>query len=99
MTNNPSAIFKDIEHAGSIFIGPYSPEPVGDYFAGPNHTLPTSGTATFSSGLSVLDFIKKSSYVYYSKKALEKAKNSIIRIAESEGLSAHARSIESRFRK
>lgn len=99
MTNNPSAIFKDIEHAGSIFIGPYSPEPVGDYFAGPNHTLPTSGTATFSSGLSVLDFIKKSSYVYYSKKALEKAKNSIIRIAESEGLNAHARSIESRFRK
>lgn len=99
MTKNPEVIFIDIEHAGSIFIGPYSPEPVGDYFAGPNHTLPTSGTATFSSGLSVLDFIKKSSYVYYSKEALEKAKNSIIRIAKSEGLNAHARSIETRFRK
>ncbi len=99
LIENPKDIFDKIEHAGSIFLGPYAPEPLGDYYAGPNHTLPTSGTATYASGLSVLDFIKKSSYVYYSKEALSKAQDSIIRLANAEGLTAHARSIEVRFRK
>lgn len=98
LTETPEDLFKDILHAGSIFLGGYTPEPVGDYFAGPNHTLPTSGTATFASALSVLDFIKKSSYTYYSKEALNQAKDSIIRLAESEALSAHARAIEVRFK-
>lgn len=98
LTETPEDIFKDILHAGSIFLGSYTPEPVGDYFAGPNHTLPTSGTATFASALSVLDFIKKSSYTYYSKEALSQAKDSIIRLAESEKLTAHAKAIEVRFK-
>lgn len=98
LTEAPEDIFKDILHAGSIFLGSYTPEPVGDYFAGPNHTLPTSGTATFASALSVLDFIKKSSYTYYSKEALSQAKDSIIRLAESEKLTAHAKAIEVRFK-
>lgn len=97
LTRNYDDILKDIEHAGSIFLGSYTPEPVGDYYAGPNHTLPTSGTATFSSALSVNDFMKKSSYVYYSKEALNQAKDSIIRLAESERLTAHARAISIRF--
>ncbi len=99
LTESDDEIFELIENAGSIFLGGYTPEPVGDYFAGPNHTLPTSGTATFSSALSVLDFMKKSSYVRYTKEALLDAKDSIIRLAESEQLTAHARSIEVRFRK
>lgn len=99
LTENYADILNDIEHAGSIFLGSYTPEPVGDYYAGPNHTLPTSGTATFSSALSMLDFTKKSSYVYYSKEALSEAKDSIIRLAESEKLTAHARSISVRFDK
>lgn len=97
LTEDNASVFEQIEHAGSIFLGSYTPEPVGDYFAGPNHTLPTSGTATFSSGLSVLDFIKKSSYTYYSKEALAEAKDSIVRIATSERLTAHARSVSVRF--
>jgi len=98
-TEDMMQVFDKIENAGSIFLGGYTPEPVGDYFAGPNHTLPTSGTATFSSALSVLDFTKKSSYVKYTKEALSDAKESIIRLAESEKLTAHARAIEVRFRK
>jgi len=86
-----------LDNAGSIFLGQYSPEPLGDYFAGPNHVLPTSGTARFFSPLSVNSFTKRSSFIYYSREALDKAKNDIICIAEKEGLTAHANSIKVRF--
>ena len=83
---NPFELLPKIKNAGSIFMGHNTPEPLGDYLAGPNHTLPTSGTAKFSSPLSVDDFIKKSSILYYSKEALEKVKDKVIKFAESEGL-------------
>jgi len=83
----------DIKNSGSVFLGRSCPEAVGDYYAGPNHTLPTSGTARFSSPLSVDDFIKKMQYIYYSEEALSKAANDIACLAEAEGLSAHARSV------
>ncbi|MBR6529520.1 MAG: histidinol dehydrogenase, partial [Firmicutes bacterium] len=86
-----------IKHAGSIFMGRYCPEALGDYFAGPNHTLPTSGTARFSSPLSVDDFVKKSQYTYYTKDALKKVAYDVAYFAEKEGLSAHARSATIRF--
>lgn len=85
-----------IKHAGAIFLGNYSPEPLGDYFAGPNHTLPTNGTAKFSSPLGVYDFVKRSSIINYSSSALDKATNSIIKLANTEGLTTHANSIEIR---
>lgn len=88
-----------VQNAGAIFIGEYSPEPLGDYFAGPNHTLPTSGTAKFSSPLGVYDFQKRSSLIHYDRSALEKEKDKIINFAESEGLDAHANSIKQRFKK
>ena len=97
LTENPFEDYKKIENAGAIFLGEYSPEPVGDYFAGPNHTLPTSGTSKFSSPLSVDDFIKKTSLIYYSKNSLEESKEDIIRFAENEGLTGHANSIKIRF--
>ena len=97
LTADPFAVYEQIKNAGAIFLGEYSPEPVGDYYAGTNHTLPTSSTARFSSPLSVDDFIKKTSLVYYSKEALSKAKASIIRIAEEEGLTGHANSVKVRF--
>jgi len=97
LTENPFEDYKKIENAGAIFLGEYSPEPVGDYFAGPNHTLPTSGTSKFSSPLSVDDFIKKTSLIYYSKSSLEESKEDIIRFAENEGLTGHANSIKIRF--
>ncbi|MFA7573799.1 MAG: histidinol dehydrogenase, partial [Lutispora sp.] len=97
LTRNPFDIYKGVKNAGAIFLGEYSPEPVGDYFAGPNHTLPTSGTSRFSSPLCVDDFIKKTSLIYYSKDALEKSKDSIMRIAAEEGLTGHANSIRVRF--
>ncbi|MBO5726071.1 MAG: histidinol dehydrogenase, partial [Clostridia bacterium] len=81
-----------IRHAGSIFMGRYCPEALGDYYAGPNHTLPTSGTAKFSSPLSVDDFIKKTQYTYYTKEALDKVANDVAYFAEKEGLTAHAKS-------
>ena len=86
-----------IRNAGAIFIGEYSSEPLGDYFAGPNHVLPTNGTAKFFSALSVDDFVKKSSIVYYSKEALYNVHRDIIRFAEAEQLTAHANSIAVRF--
>ena len=86
-----------IRHAGSIFLGKYCPEALGDYLAGPNHTLPTSGTARFSSPLSVDDFVKKSQYTYFTRDALEKVSGSIAKFAEKEGLQAHARSAVIRF--
>ena len=93
----PFSWLDKIKNAGSIFLGRYTPEAVGDYWAGPNHTLPTLGTARFSSPLSVDDFIKKSSYVYFDMHALGKAKDDIQLLARAEGLEAHARSISSRF--
>ncbi len=86
-----------LDNAGSVFLGNWSPEPLGDYYAGPNHVLPTSGTARFFSPLSVDSFVKKSSFIYYTKEELEKAKNDIITLAETEGLTAHANSIKVRF--
>lgn len=85
-----------IQHAGAIFIGPYTPEPVGDYLAGPNHTLPTSGTARFSSGLSTYDFLKRTSYVMYAKEAFLNDQQDIINMAEEEQLTGHANSIKVR---
>ena len=86
-----------IDNAGSVFLGNYSPEPLGDYYAGPNHVLPTSGTARFFSPLSVDSFIKKSSFIYYTEEELSKAKDDIIKLADTEGLTAHANSIKVRF--
>ena len=90
--DNPFDYLDKIRHAGSVFMGKYCPEALGDYFAGPNHTLPTSGTARFSSPLSVDDFVKKTQYTYYTDKALKKVAKKIAAFAETEGLSAHARS-------
>lgn len=95
--DNPFDYLDKIKNAGSIFMGRYCPEALGDYFAGPNHTLPTSGTARFSSPLSVDDFVKKSQYTYYTKEALQKVADSVAFFAEKEGLSAHARSATVRF--
>lgn len=94
---NPYPLLKKIKNAGSVFLGYWTPEAAGDYFAGANHTLPTGGTARFSSALSVDDFIKKTQYIYYSQKALENECGDIMRFAESEGLTAHARSVGIRF--
>ncbi len=97
--DNPFDYLDKIKNAGSIFMGRYCPEALGDYFAGPNHTLPTSGTARFSSPLSVDDFVKKSQYTYYTKEALSKVADDVAFFAEKEGLSAHARSATIRFSK
>lgn len=99
MVEAPMQLLGSIDNAGSVFLGQYSPEPLGDYFAGPNHVLPTSGTAKFFSPLSVDTFIKKSSFIYYTKAALESGKDDIITLAEAEGLTAHANSISVRFEK
>jgi len=92
MVDDPFAYLGKIENAGSVFMGRNCPEALGDYFAGPNHTLPTSGTARFSSALSVDDFIKKSQYTYYTREALGKVAEDIAYFARQEGLEAHARS-------
>ena len=97
VTKNPFEDMMKVRNAGAIFIGEHSSEPLGDYFAGPNHVLPTNGTAKFFSALSVDDFIKKSSIVYYSRKALRKIHKDIIQFATSEQLTAHANSIAVRF--
>ena len=97
VTKNPFEIMTKIRHAGAIFIGEYSSEPLGDYFAGPNHVLPTNGTAKFFSPLGVDDFIKKSSIISYSKEALEAVYKDIVTFAECEQLTAHANSIKVRF--
>lgn len=93
---NPFDLLKKIRNAGSIFLGYNTPEAAGDYYAGPNHTLPTGGSAKFSSPLSVDDFVKKSSYIYYTAEGFDGAINDIVTFAESEGLQAHARSAEAR---
>ena len=95
--DNPFDYLDAILHAGSIFMGKHCPEALGDYFAGPNHTLPTSGTARFSSPLSVDDFVKKSQFTYFTPAALEKVADKVACFAEKEGLSAHARSATIRF--
>jgi len=95
--DNPFDYLDSVTNAGSVFLGRYCPEALGDYYAGPNHTLPTSGTARFSSPLSVDDFIKKTSYTYYSKEALSNVSGDIACFASKEGLDAHARSVTVRF--
>lgn len=97
VTRNPFEVMTKIQNAGAIFLGEYSSEPLGDYFAGPNHVLPTNGTAKFFSPLGVDDYIKKSSIIYYSKEALEPVHEDIETFAEAEHLTAHANSIRVRF--
>lgn len=99
MTKNPGQVAKNIKNAGAIFLGPYSSESVGDYIAGPNHILPTSGTARFYSPLGVRDFMKSSHIISYSKEALKKEAGEIIELAQREGLDGHAKAIEVRRRK
>lgn len=95
--NNPMEYVGKLDNAGSVFLGNYSPEPLGDYFAGPNHVLPTSGTARFFSPLSVDSFVKKSSFIYYTESALKADSEDVVRFADTEGLTAHANSIKVRF--
>ena len=97
LTKNPFEVMTKIKNAGAMFLGEYSQEPLGDYFAGPNHVLPTNGTSKFFSPLSVDDFIKKSSIIYYSREALEKVHVDIEKFAKAEGFTAHANSISVRF--
>ncbi len=97
LTRDPFALMTKIQNAGAIFLGEYSSEPLGDYYAGPNHVLPTNGTAKFFSPLSVDDYIKKSSIISYSREALEPVYKDIVRFARAEGLTAHANSIAVRF--
>ena len=98
MTKNPMELLSEVRHAGAVFLGRYSSEPVGDYFAGTNHVLPTNGTAKFSSGLSVDEFLKKTSIVSYSKQALKENSAKIAAFARLEGLEAHARAVEERWK-
>ena len=97
VTKNPFDTMTRVRNAGAIFLGEYSSEPLGDYFAGPNHVLPTNGTAKFFSALSVNDFIKKSSIISYSREALEEIHKDIETFAECEKLTAHANSVRVRF--
>lgn len=99
MVERPMELLDSIENAGSIFLGEYSPEPLGDYFAGPNHVLPTGGTSAFFSPLSVDSFIKKSGFMYYSRKGLEKCAQPVMKLASWEGLDAHKNSIYVRINK
>ena len=93
---NPFEYLGRLDNAGSVFLGHYSPEPLGDYYAGANHVLPTGGTARFFSPLSVDDFVKKSSFIYYPREELLKAADDIILLAETEELTAHANSVRVR---
>jgi histidinol dehydrogenase len=97
LVNNPKRLLRRIRNAGAVFLGPYSPAAVGDYVAGPSHVLPTQGTARFFSGLSVFDFVKSNHIISYSKKALEKAKEPLEKIANIEGLNKHLESVKARF--
>ena len=97
LTNDAASVAKKIMHAGAIFLGPYSPTALGDYAAGPSHVLPTLGTARFFSGLCATDFVKRSHVISYSKKALEKFRAPIEKVAMIEGLKKHADSIHVRF--
>lgn len=95
--DDPLSYLGYVKHAGSVFLGHYTPESLGDYYAGPNHVLPTSGTAKFSSGLSVDDFVKKTTFLYYTEKALQQAADDVMTIAEEEQLSGHARAVSKRL--
>ena len=97
MCADPMAYLGRLDNAGSVFLGKYAPEPLGDYFAGPNHVLPTSGTARFFSPLSVDSFVKRSSFISYTREALELARDDVIALAKEEGLDAHANSVRVRF--
>lgn len=97
LMENPFELLGSLDNAGSVFLGQYASEPLGDYYAGPNHVLPTSGTARFFSPLGVASFIKRTSYTYYTEEALREAKDDIVLIAEREGLTAHANAIKVRF--
>jgi len=97
MTKDPMSLLGRLDNAGSVFLGPYSPEPLGDYFAGPNHVLPTSGTARFFSPLSAESFVKVSSFIRYGEDALRTCRGDIVALARAEGLDAHAESVEARF--
>ncbi len=97
LMENPLEYIGKLDNAGSVFLGAYASEPLGDYYAGPNHVLPTSGTARFFSPLSVYSFVKRSSYIYYTEQALRDAKDDILCIANKEGLTAHANAIAVRF--
>ena len=97
-TKKPDRYLKSIDNAGSIFLGAYSPEAVGDYIAGPNHVLPTSGTAKFSSGLSVLDFLKRQSVIRISKRGIEKLGPSVVTLSKYENLYGHANSVKLRLK-
>ena len=96
--DEPFSYLDEIKHAGSVFMGRNCPEALGDYLSGANHTLPTSGTARFSSPLSVDDFVKKTQYTYYTKEALSKVYEDVAFFARKEGLTAHAKSAEVRFK-
>lgn len=95
---DPMQYLSSIRNAGSVFLGKYASEPLGDYVAGPNHVLPTGGTAKFSSPLGVYDFVKKTSFIQFSKAALKNDLKAITTLARTEGLEAHARAVESRFK-
>ena len=95
---SPKKVLKKIKNAGAIFMGPYSPTAIGDYVAGPSHVLPTAGTARFFSGLNISDFVKSSHLISYTKKGLEKAKGSLEKLAEMEGLPKHLESVKIRFK-
>ena len=97
LMENPMELVGQLDNAGSVFLGNYASEPLGDYYAGPNHVLPTSGTARFFSPLGVSSFIKRSSFIYYTEDALYNAKDDIVLVAEKEGLTAHANAIKVRF--
>ena len=97
LVRNPQGLVKKIRNAGAIFLGPFSPVAVGDYFAGPSHVLPTGGSARFFSGLSLFDFVKSNHIISYSKKALEKARGPLEKVVSIEGLSQHAESVRARF--
>jgi len=99
LTADPFALLSRIKNAGSVFLGPWTPEPVGDYYSGTNHVLPTGGTARFASPLGVYDFVKRMSYTSYTGAALQKAKDDIKALAEAEGLTAHAEAVGIRFKK
>ena len=98
-TKDAEKILKNVQNAGSIFLGEYSPEAAGDYLAGPNHVLPTSGSARFSSGLSVYDFLKRHSVIKMTKTGIERLGTSVINLAEYENLEGHANSIKIRLQK
>jgi histidinol dehydrogenase len=98
VTRDPFALLPAVRHAGSIFLGPYAPVPVGDYASGTNHVLPTGGCARMFSGLSVDDFVKRPTFQHLSREALQSLKDTVITLAENEGLLVHARAVAERFR-